>query len=67
MARYKVSDLFYYFGFAIGAAVGYKGAIRFGVDNHIVALLISLGVGVGVGMLVERIHAGPGQPPMDGP
>lgn len=67
MARYKVSDLFYYFGFAIGAGVGYKGALRLGVENHIVALVIAIAFGVGVGVLVERIHSGPSQPPMEGP
>ena len=67
MARYSVSDLFYYFGFALGTGAGYKGAFYMGVENRWVALGISLAVGVACGMLVERIHSGPRQPPPEGP
>ncbi|MBL4849978.1 MAG: hypothetical protein JKY65_30995 [Planctomycetes bacterium] len=67
MARYSVSDLFYWFGFALGAGVGYRGALQLDVSNRWVSMGISLAVGVGVGFLVERLHRGPKQPPMEGP
>ena len=67
MARYPVSDLFYWAGFALGAGLGYRGAIHLGVSNQWVSMGISLAVGVGIGFLVERIHTGPRLPPMEGP
>lgn len=67
MARYPVSDLFYWFGFALGTGVAYRGALQLGVTNRFVLLGIGVGFGVCVGMLVERIHKGPKHPPMEGP